>query len=41
MSKTVNKSQVGQVFLDKKGLHEFMTVEMEYFLPDMNYCNVE
>jgi len=32
---------VEQVFQDKRGLHEFLTVEMEYFLPDPSYCNIE
>ena len=38
---TVTKSQVGQVFQDKKGLHEFLTVEMLYYLPSLTYCNYE
>ncbi len=38
---TVTKSQVGQVFQDKRGLHEFLTVEMEYYLPSSPYWNVE
>ena len=37
----VTKSQVSQVFEDKKGLHEFLTVEMEYYLPASNFCNIE
>jgi hypothetical protein len=29
------------VFQDKKGLHEFLTVEMQYYLPSLTYCNYE
>jgi hypothetical protein len=37
----VNKSSIGLVFQDKRGLHEFLTVEMEYFLPATPFCNIE
>ena len=40
-AQTVTKSQVGQVFQDKKGLHEFLTVEMQFYLPAINYYNYE
>ena len=41
MSTTVSKQAIGVVFENKKGLHEFLTVEMEYFLPGIPYVNVE
>lgn len=38
---TVTKSQIRQVFQDKKGLHEFLVVEMEFYLPALNFTNIE
>jgi hypothetical protein len=38
---TVTKSALGQVFQDKKGLHEFLVVKMEYYLPAVNCTNIE
>ncbi len=37
----VNKREIGLVFEDKKGLHEFLTVEMEYFLPSYQYVSID
>lgn len=41
MAKSVTKSAVGQVFQDKRRLHEFLTVEMEFYLPDSSNCTVD
>ena len=38
---TVNKQDIGLVFQTKKGLHEFLTVEMEYFLRSNDYVNID
>jgi hypothetical protein len=38
---TVTKTQIGTHFQDKKGLHEFLVVEMGYYLPAPNFCNIE
>ncbi len=40
-TKQVTKQDVGRIFQDKKGLHEFLTVEMEYHLPSLPYTSVE
>jgi hypothetical protein len=37
----VNRSNISQVFTTKKGLHEFLTIEMEYCLPPIQYTNIE
>jgi hypothetical protein len=37
----VDKKQISIVFEDKKGLHEFLTVEMEFFLPNLLCVNIE
>ena len=41
MNTTVTKSHISHVFEDKKGLHEFLTDEMLFYLPGLTYCNVE
>ena len=38
---TITKQEIGQVFNSKKGLFEFLTIEMEYFLPALEYTNIE
>ena len=38
---TITKQELGQVFTTKKGLFEFLTIEMEYFLPAPDYTNIE
>ncbi len=40
-NKKVPKREISLVFEDKKGLHEFLTVDMEYFLPGLMYVNIE
>ena len=35
----VTKQMIGAVFSTKKGLHEFLTVEVEIFLPPRQYTN--
>ena len=35
------KSQVSQVFQDKKSHHEFLSVEMHFYLLTTSYCNYE
>ena len=37
----VNTQVVNGVFSTKKGLHEFYSVELEYFLPPLNYTNID
>ena len=37
----VDKKQISLVFEDKQGLHEFLTVEMEFFLPSLPIVNIE
>ena len=41
MTTTINKQQIAVVFQTKKGLHEFLTVEAEFFLPSLQYVNIE
>ncbi len=36
---TVTRGEVEQVFSTKKGLHEFLTVQAEYFLPPLAFTN--
>ena len=38
---TVSKDQIGLIFQNKKGLLEFLTVEMEYFLPPRDFVNYD
>ena len=38
---TIYKQQIAGVFQTKKGLHEFLTVETEFFLPPLEYVNIE
>ena len=37
----VSKAQISQVFSTKKGLHEFLTIEMEFCLPPLPYTNID
>ena len=37
----VNKQDIALVFTTKKGLHEFLTVEMEFFLPPLHYTSID
>ena len=37
----VNKQEVNGVFSTKKGLHEFYSVELEFFLPPLPYTNID
>lgn len=41
MTKVVSKGMAQQVFTTKKGCHEFLVVEMEYFLPPCGLVNME
>jgi ribosome-associated toxin RatA of RatAB toxin-antitoxin module len=36
----VSKNQIEGVFTTKKGLNEFMSIEMEYCMPPIQYTNV-
>ena len=38
---TVKKQEIGLVFQDKKGLHEFLTEEMEFYLPVLPYVKID
>jgi hypothetical protein len=40
-TKTIPKQTLAGVFTTKRGLHEFLTVEMEYYLPPNEYTNIE
>jgi len=37
----VNRSDITRVFQTKRELHMFLTVEMEYYLPAVEYTNME
>ena len=37
----INKQQIATVFNTKKGLHEFLTVEMDLYLPKLDCVNVD
>ena len=43
MSKAVkiDKNNIEMVFQDKRGLHEILTVDMDFHLPNVEYCSVD
>jgi hypothetical protein len=41
MTTTVSKGQASAVFTTKKGLYEFLVVEMEYYLPPCSIATMD
>ncbi len=39
MTKVVQRSDIEEHFKTKKGLHEFLTVECDLYLPPLEYTN--
>ena len=37
----VSRNTIEGVFSTEKELHDFLTVQMEYFLPQVEYINIE
>ena len=37
----VNRQDISMHFTSKKGMHEFLSVENEFFLPLLHYTNVD
>ena len=37
----MNKQKIEAVFNNKRGLHEFLTVEMDFNLPGLDYVNID
>jgi hypothetical protein len=37
----VHRNDISGVFTTKKGLHEFLTIEIKYFLPPIQYTNMD
>ena len=37
----VHRNEITPVFTTKKGLHEFLTIEMEFCLPAIQYSNLD
>lgn len=36
----VHRNSIQNVFTTKKGLHEFLTIQMQYYLPAVQYTNM-
>ena len=37
----ITKNQIEGVITSKKGLHEFLSIEVEYCLPPISYTNID